>query len=85
MTPLQIQMMLHYYAIARPYAVSDPDHARSPAVLAQRCELMSRGLIAEVLAEPSGFQVTNKGRAYIDALLAVRDPVCKWVQPEAGQ
>lgn len=83
MTPLHIQIMLHYYCRTDPYAQKEPEHAKSPAVK----HYISQLLLADMLT-PSNcenvFVVTEKGKAYIDALKAVKEPVGKtiWVQPE---
>lgn len=80
MTPLQIQMMLHYYAICEPYAADRPAHAGSLAVISQRDQLCNIGMLQSEVSD-SGFSVTEKGRAYVEAVCAVQIPVCKWVQP----
>jgi len=81
MTPLKITMMLHYYAIAAPYSEHNLAHARSSAVHEQRQELLTDGMIFQDDGRESGWGVTEKGRAYVDALLAIPLPVCKWVIP----
>jgi hypothetical protein len=81
MTPLQISMMLHYYAIAAPYAQNDPEHANSPAVFEQRGELMRDGLIKPDVESRSGWRATPRGTAYVDALCRMPLPICKWVTP----
>ncbi|MPZ19536.1 MAG: hypothetical protein GEV06_16690 [Luteitalea sp.] len=78
MTPLQIQMMLHYFAIAAPYAERDPAHAFSPAVVGQRGDLIRSGLL-RVDDSPSGYEVTARGRAYVEALKRVPLPGQQWV------
>ena len=81
MTPLQIKMVLHYYAIAEPYALLDPAHAKSAAVCAQRALLCSDGLIEATAEAQSGYRITPRGEAYVDALCAMPLPVSKWVMP----
>jgi hypothetical protein len=83
MTPLQIQMMLHYYALVGPYAGDDYRHANSPAVLSQRTELMVLGLLDTDGSRPSGYCVTDRGRAYVLALCDMPLPVKTWVMPSA--
>lgn len=70
MTVLQIQMMLHYYAIAEPYAMRDPEHANSIAVHEQRYKLYEWGLIMPDNS-PSGWYPTELGRKYIEELKAM--------------
>lgn len=81
MTPLQIFMMLHYYAIAEPYALRHPEHAESPAVREQRVLLISDGLLSREHGDVRGYRVTERGKAYVETLMAVQVPICKWVQP----
>lgn len=83
MTPLQIVMMLHYYAIAEPYAMRQPEHATSPAVKEQRMALLHSDML-ELDNSPSGYAVTPRGLAYIEALLEVPLPIKKeiWVIPD---
>lgn len=69
-TPLHIQMMLHYYAIATPYAVHEPEHASSPAVQKYRYQLYKWGLLEPNDSE-SGWYPTAQGREYIERLLDV--------------
>ena len=85
MTLLQVSMMLHYYAIAEPYAMRQPEHANSLAVRNQRLDLANAGLL-EVIPDTDdrhqvGWRCTEKGHAYVDAVCAVQVPICKWVQP----
>lgn len=68
MTPLQIQMMLHYYAIAEPYAMRQPEHAGSRSVIDQRMKLINLGLLSVVPETPSGYRPTELGREYVDRL-----------------
>lgn len=75
--------MLHYYCRVEPYAQNEPEHRYSEAVRSYTKQL----LLAEMLA-PSQckdvYVVTEKGRAYVDALKSVKEPVKKftWEQPE---
>ncbi len=70
MTILQIQIMLHYYAISEPYAMRDPAHANSEAVHKQRYQLYAWGLIAPDKG-PSGWHTTELGQDYVEALKAM--------------
>lgn len=70
MTPLMIQMMLHYYAICKPYASNDPAHANSIAVSQQRYRLYKLGLLIPGDG-PSGWYPTKAGCNYIDRLKEV--------------
>lgn len=70
MTVLQIQMMLHYYAVAEPYAMHNSAHANSTAVHQQRYKLFKLGLITPD-DSPSGWYPTELGRDYVKRLEAV--------------
>ncbi len=74
MTPLQIQMMLHYYAIVTPYARNEPAHAGSPAVFSQRNALVRMGLLEQTLTRESGYMPTKRGLRYVTALKAMPIP-----------
>lgn len=84
MTPLQIVMMLHYYAIAEPYAYRDPCHANSEAVRKQRDRLVSFELIEPDPNSRSGYRATERGVAYVEALERTPLPIKKWVMPLTG-
>lgn len=85
MTPLQIKMMLHYYAIAAPYSKEDEDHANSPAVTEQREWLLNADMLRysskSSSESSSGYEVTERGEAFVDALCSLPLPVSKWVIP----
>jgi hypothetical protein len=85
MTPLQMQMMIHYYARLTPYAEHEPDHANSLAVRDQRQQLVACGLLVQKTDETgwdgTSYCVTDKGRAYVNHLREVQIPVAVWVQP----
>lgn len=84
MTPLQITMMLHYHALAQPYALHEPQHARSPAVFEQRSSLIRDEMLALDPDSMSGYRVTERGRAYVEALCALPLPIKKWIMPAAA-
>lgn len=79
MTPLQIKMMLHYYAIAEPYSARDLCHANSSAVHEQREFLVNCGMLRINDSSDSGYEVTDKGQFYIEYLLSVPVPSTKFV------
>jgi hypothetical protein len=81
MTPLQIKMMLHYYAIAAPYAEGDPLHANSDAVHEQRGRLVLDELLYCDPKAPAVYVVTERGRVYVEGLCLVPLPVKNWAMP----
>ncbi len=77
-------ILLHHNGTSSQYAKHDPDHANSPAVQEYRDQLVSMGLLE--VGEPSPrdpvtFNITEKGRAYIQLLLATPMPVNVWMHP----
>jgi len=82
MTPLHIQIMLHYYCNVTPYAEKEPAHRNSSAVMSYTDYLVDDNMLRPSQCE-GVYVVTEKGRAYIDALKAVAEPIAKtiWVQP----
>ena len=78
-TPLKMQMLLHYYAIAEPYALREPKHANSEAVKEQREELIYEGML-EAVEGYTGYIVTEKARCYIAYILNnVEYPKQAWI------
>lgn len=71
-TVLHIQIMLHHHAIAEPYALRDPGHANSEATRAYHQDLVKQNMLIHDLAWHSHYRVTEKGRAYVEALKEVR-------------
>jgi hypothetical protein len=79
MTPLHIEIMLHYYAMGDDFMGGD---FSAPAVREFVDWLNAKGMI-----EPSSrdrpvlvaYVITDKGRAYVDYLCAVPLPVVKYV------
>ena len=82
MTPLQIKMMLHYYACTNPYAEHEPFHAKAPAVVEQREWLVADGLLKVEPSIDATFVITERGRAYVDFLCGMPLPISKWIMPE---
>lgn len=70
-TPLKIQMMLHYANVVVPF---NPDPATLPMdanVSVERAELVVHKLL-RASDSGSGFDVTDQGAEYIDRLLSVK-------------
>lgn len=81
MTPLHWQMLLHYYAIAAPYAESDPGHANSLAVKAYTAELLQDGLIRADETSGSGYRATERGEVLVDHICNLPLPMQEWRMP----
>lgn len=82
MTPLHIQIMLHYYCQVKPYAEKEPEHRYSEATQNYTQQLIHYGMLTYSQCKDV-FVVTEKGKAYVDALKAIKVPVEKiiYVQP----
>lgn len=77
-TPLKMQMLLHYYAIAEPYAIRQPEHANSVAVREQTLELIHQELLIQDSLQESGYSVTEKGKAFIAYVMDMPLPIKAW-------
>jgi len=80
MTPLQIEIMLHYYAMGDDYRECD---FSAPAV---REAIDNFILVTEMLRASTpeegydpAYRITDKGRAYVDYLCSVPLPAVKYV------
>lgn len=83
MSPLDIEIMLHYYASGGQYGRDkDGGHCPSdaPAVRDSHMQLAKDGLLGYIKGG-NGYEITDRGRAYVDFLKAVPFPVAKWVLP----
>lgn len=76
-TPLTLEIILHYYAHARDYREGD---FSAPAVREVVDCLISEGMLDNDAdpEHPSRFRITEKGRFYIDFLRAVPFPVMRY-------
>ena len=82
MTPLQIKILLHYYTCVDGYGRAD-DNRKEPAVIEAISQFMRNGMLKP---SPEGlYTVTDRGKAYIDALRSMPLPVCEWRVPETGE
>lgn len=76
MTPLQIGIMLHYYAMGDDYREAD---FSAPAVREAIDWLNDEQMIYRTRGGKPKCRITDKGRAYVDYLCAVPLPVVKYV------
>lgn len=74
MTPLQIKMMLHFYAELEPYA--------GPELNSLEWNQSLNSLLEWQLITPTN-QVTDRGKAYVEILMDVKLPKkrCVWLGP----
>ena len=80
MTPLQIEMLLHYYSRADDYRDGD---FSAPAVREALEGFKRDELLAADQADPprTCYVITERGRVYVEALRAVPMPERRWVMP----
>lgn len=86
MSPLQIEILLWYYARANDYRDGD---FSAPAVREAVDDFRgAAGMLAPTNDLPSGqvalraYRLTDRGQAYVDALMAMPLPVCRWEIPK---
>lgn len=80
MTPLQLEILLHYYACANDFRDGD---FSAPAVR----EAIDRFKASEMLTinierSAATYMLTERGRVYVEAVLVVPLPEKRWVMPE---
>lgn len=80
MTPNSLNVLLHYHCVCEPHPRKD-----APAVKQETAHFLRIGIIE---AEPngrngSGYVTTDKGKAWVDLILATPKPVCMWVDPRS--
>ena len=83
MSPLEIEIMLHYYTTPGQYGRDrDGGHCPSdaPAVRDSLMELAKAGLLSYV-KDGNGYQIADRGMAYVEFLKEVPLPIHKWVLP----
>lgn len=79
MSPLQVQIMLHYRCCADDFRNGD---FSAPAVRREIDNFVKSGMIflqPTRLGCHTTYAITEKGTAYTDAVCAIPEPVCKWV------
>ena len=71
MTPLEIEIVLHYYC--RPYDYRDGDFS-APAVREAIDRMVSDEMLEADAPAFRAYQLAARGRAYVDALMALPLP-----------
>lgn len=80
MTPLEIEIVMHYYCCPGEYREGD---FTAPAVRSIIDEFRDQlGLIKQT---PDGYKITDKGAAFVQSLCSVQLPVQVWVSPEKAK
>lgn len=81
MTSLHWRLLLHYYAIAEPYAARDEAHANSPTTRSFTEQLVEWDLIVIVPTSGSGYRATARGEALVDFICNLPLPEQIWRMP----
>ena len=84
MTPFELDILLHYYAICEDHPVV---RNNPPIWKGTRDAFIETGLMEVRLENDPHYQcctyrLTERGNAYIEAVLSVPLPVQKWVMPD---
>ena len=85
MTPIQIEIMLHYNSRTNDYGQAD-DNFDAPAVQQTiswfiEADLLEPNPVASPEEDGPKYRITKKGLAYIDGLRNLPLPVCEWRIP----
>lgn len=81
MTPLVLDIIMHYYARGNDYRDGD---FSAPAVAEARGALLAKSIIREATPEENfdgmqEYRLTDRGHAYVEKVLSIEFPVQKWV------
>jgi len=78
-TPNDLEVLLHYY-------VSPTPHPRLTASAVQESisRFLTNGILEKSDVWDSGYTVTNRGKAWLEMLLATPYPVYVWADPRDG-
>lgn len=79
MTPLEINVLLHIHCVAEPIEnLGSHSSAQRDAVTWFKTE----GLIQSDTESGCAYSLTDRGRAYVQFLMAMPLPVAKWTIPQ---
>lgn len=93
MSPLEIKVLLHVYALVRDYRDENSiNNSQLKGITDILEEFAKKDLVAKRCDDcewragnpkerASQYRVTEKGSAMVEHLCAVEIPICKWVQP----
>lgn len=83
MTPFEIEIMLHYYYRPRYFRDGDFSAPASRSALESFCE---NGLLREAPVNAGAlYEITERGRVYVEALKSVPLPIQVWIMPTADR
>jgi hypothetical protein len=84
MTPLQIQMLLHFHGCMAPFPNIEYPSQQDALEMFRQAEMITIRLADEGGKYPQGYALTDRGRAFVEAVCSLPFPVKQWVMPEAG-
>lgn len=77
-SPLHLKITLHYFVSPEPF------ETRNPSAACSHCnDLVECGLIERIEANPYGavYQITERGKAFVEMLKRTPLPVNRWMDP----
>jgi hypothetical protein len=83
MSPLGIEIMLHYHVSVGQYG-SDKDGGHCPSnapAVRDMLLFLAKEEMLGYIKDGQGYEITGRGRAYVDFLQDVPFPITKWVMP----
>lgn len=78
MSPIKIEIILHYYHAVDDYRGGD---FSAPVVSEALNDFISVGILTQLDDPAPEYAITEKGRAYVEALMGVPFPVNVWMSP----
>ena len=75
LSPLKVNLLMHIYALRRPF-----DHPDAPAYVLAKKEFVDNELVYEI-NDGCGYKLTRKGEIFVDAILNTPMPVLQYVMP----
>lgn len=88
MQPIDIEVLLHYYTRADDYRDGD---FSAPAVrelidsFVGELDLLRASTRERKFGQPMAtYEITERGKVYIEALMQIELPIQKWVMPDAA-
>ena len=76
-SPLDLMILLHYYASPRPYAEHEPAHANSSAVKECTDNFINEDMLYK--DEDGQWRTTERANVFINYLTTIRYPTQTWV------
>ena len=88
MRPIDIEVLLHYYTRGDDYRDGDfsaPAVRELIDIFTSELDLLRASMRERKFGQPmAAYEITERGKVYIEALMRVQLPVQKWVMPDAA-